>query len=100
MPVRRLPTECSRESCDAAVVQPRFQLSQSICGTFDAGYEMAGSEVRTTYVEYDKTGKLAVTCGERTGGPRVAPHVVKNAAADDLQGPCRASIINACSCVA
>lgn len=27
------------------------------------GYEMAGSEVRTTYVEYDKTGKLAVTCG-------------------------------------
>lgn len=28
---------------------------------------MAGSEVRTTYVEYDKTGKLAVTCGEGTG---------------------------------
>jgi hypothetical protein len=40
-----------------------------------AGYEMAGSEVRTTYVEYDKTGKLAVTCGEGARDARRAPLV-------------------------
>jgi len=29
-----------------------------------AGYEMAGSELRTTHVTYDKAGKLDITAGE------------------------------------
>jgi len=33
-----------------------------------SGYELAGSEVRTTHVAYDKAGKLDVICGEERGG--------------------------------